>query len=413
MDSYSSNNEKTISAIHDQLIRSPFIASFIGQARTCALDDSDPKRRQAAWANGCVNSLIEVSTGERSYAALRVPGSFYDPQSKGPRVIPHMEIPRKNLGSPDDEFPARLAQMGNGLQFPYWLYSEITALRRALFNTLNGPIGELVGVLDSRRPDLVNGLILMTQQCEPQWDTIASLILDSDDGLSSDITSPFTTEEIANYFPPALDFSLEVHYDSGLKDKNGPWISRRIGVWQITGETPGGDKFSLGVVTPRLTINSLFVDKLFNPESEASAALLVRAVLLRRLVLRHLDAPLPFQIGAPNPPTPSSFLRAIPAKLGAKLPEASSASTINFLQAYPEPDAAWQALLAWSNHGYVLTVTEEGFIAAHRRSSRALRRIENLERSDIDCVLPLAWDTRDGKSQVVRVTFSQLKSPAQ
>ena len=67
---------------------------------------------------------------------------------------------------------------------------------------------------------------------------------------------------LVNY-APINEFGIEVRFDVKLLERNGAWASRRVGVWQIRGTTVGGDEFSFGVVTPRLTANSLFSDPLF------------------------------------------------------------------------------------------------------------------------------------------------------
>jgi hypothetical protein len=90
--------------------------------------------------------------------------------------------------------------------------------------------------------------------------------------------------------------------------------------------------------------------------------------------------------------------------VGQKLPEASVAAAVGFLQTYPDPEAAWKCLETWGAAGHMLTVTKDAFIASHANALRYLRRAEQPERDDINLVLPLAWDA-DGK--VVRATFAR------
>lgn len=390
--------------VRARLVRSPLVMSFLDQARPGDVFDADPVRRRAAWANWCIDAMVEVSNGERTYPAITLPGSFYDPNNQSPRIVPHLEVPRRRLGRADHEFPSRLAQMGNGLCFPYWMYSEVTAVRRALLNTEPGPVEALTSFLDGRRSDLVTGLELANRAAQQRWSVVSGLILSSPDGLSGDATGEFSTEEVAGYLPAARSLGLRVVYDAQLAERNGSWSSRRVGVWQVHGTTDG-TPFSLGVVTPRLTVNSLFNDELFAPAKEATAALLVRALLLRRLTRVHLSTSNSFTVGDPRRPGPGAHLRGVPARPGQKLPEASVAAAVHFLEHHSEPSSAWEALEQWADKGYVLTVTVDGFTAAHRRAARAVRRMEEPDRADIDCLLPLAWDTREGRSQVVRVTF--------
>lgn len=400
-----------------ELVRSPFVSSWIGRARNGDLYDRDPVRRSAAWAKWAVESLVQASNGQRSYPALRLPGSFYDPQGTGPRIRPHLEIPQRVLRSADADFPVRLGQIGNGLSFPSWLYGEVTAVRRALFNTVDGPLGELCETLDTRRPALQAGLEQISGIAAPHWTDVAALFFHSEDGLSADATDDFSAEDVAAYFPAAADLQLQVIYDTALRDKSGTWASRRVGVWQIVGVTDCGDHFSLGVVTPRLTVNSLFGDPLFAADRESSAALLVRALLLRRIVARHFSGPGQPAAGevvaaaATTTPTPrrtDSHLRAVVAQPGQKLPEASMKAATAFAAAYVNPEAAWNILTGWADKGYLLTVSREGFFAAHASVSRSINRGEDLDRDAIDVLLPLAWDVRrPGQNQVVRVTFTQ------
>lgn len=388
------------------MVRSALVLSFIDRARPGDLHDPDPDRRAAAWANWCIDAMVEASNGERSYPAIRLPGAFYDPRNSGPRIVPHLEIPRRRLEAPDAEFPDRLAQLGNGVSFPYWRYDEVTALRRALFNTGEVAISPLVELLNRRRSDLVHGLELANRQAQSRWSVVAEQILAAGEALSAELTTGFDTPEIAEYLPAAAELGLRIEYDARLAERNGAHSARRVGIFQLVGHGADAAQFALGVVIPRLTVNSLFNDELFEPTRESPAALLVRSLVLRRLVRRYLSAPERFQVGDPAPDPGRSYLRGIPARPGQKLPEASVRAALQFLETYPDPAAAWALLERWSTKGYILTVTAEGFTQAHRRASRAARRMEDPERADIDTLLPLAWDTRDDKAQVVRVSFT-------
>lgn len=400
-----------------RLMRSSWVRSWIGQARPGDVTDPDPQRRSAAWANWAGSALVEVSNGKRTYPALRLPGDFYDPRGDGPRTHPHLEVPAKVFRSTDDEFPTRLAQAGCGLHFSFWLYSEVTAVRRALFNTEPGPIGEFTELLDERRGALRDGLSVLSRYAAPNWGEIASKIIADPDGLAPDACDDFSAEEVASWLPAAAEFGIEVRFDVKLLERNGAWASRRVGVWQIRGTTVGGDEFSFGVVTPRLTANSLFSDPLFAAEHEAPAAALVRSLVLRRIIDRHLGGGrlVRHRIGDPVPevrtesdrPRSVGHLQAVVSQPGQKNAEASLSAAMGFLAAYPDPDAAWDALCRWADRGFILTVTPHGFRAAHRNASRARRRAEEPSREDIDLLLPLAWDNREGHAQVVRVTWNR------
>lgn len=389
-----------------QLLPTPFLGSFVWRARPgLELTDADPARRAAAWANWAVGSFAEFrGLSDRAYVALVLPGRFHDPHGNGPQVRPHLEVPSWMFDASDAEFPDRLAQMGSGLLFPWWLVTEVTAVRRALFKGPRGSTADMLTDLDSYRLGLVDALRTLSRTAGAQWQAVEELLVTSSDGLCDDATADFEIEEVAELFPPARKFGLRVVFDQKLREQNGNKASRRVGVWQLQWSVPHAA--FLGVITPRLTANSLFADPLFRPDSESAASALVRALVLKRIVRRHLAGPVPGAASAaPNHGGSGPFLRAVPARVGARLPEASMPSAVHWLQTYDDPTAAWEVLARWaSSGGYLLTVAKEGFEASYRNALRLLRRAEEPEREDVNVILPLAWD-ETGK--VVRVTFSR------
>ena len=392
-------------AAQAKLIPTPFYTSFIGKARNGNLDDSDPAKRAGAWASWVVENTTEiVGVADRAYAAILLPGRFYDPKGNGPQIRPHLEVPHRILTQSDPYFPERVAQMGNGLLFPWWVMSEVTAARRALFNNTDGDPAAVFSILNDHAGSLREAVERLNSNAGPNWDTIQSLLVSSSDGLSGDAAGDFTSDEVAQYFPGGKALHLSVNYDVRLREKNGTWASRRIGVWQVNGVNQSGDRFSFGVLTPRLTANSLFSDDMFHTRRESPAALLVRGLLLKRLTDRHLGgSSVAVGPASTSTPRPSSFLRAVPARPGARLPEAGLEAAVHFIQTYPKAEDAFSALEEWAmRSGSVLTVLKEGHMAAHRRAQRFLRRAEEIERDDIDVLLPIAWDE---KNRVVRVTF--------
>lgn len=390
-----------------RMLVTPFVASFIGHARPGDLYSPDPKTRSQAWAHWAVDSMAEM-TGlrDRSYVALVLSGRFYDPKGQGPVIRPHLEIPSRTLGRDGSDFPARLAQMGNGLGFAWWMYPEVTAVKRALFNTSSGSIEGFVDLVDGRRRVLQEALVSLTRAAAKEWAAAERLLIAAPDELAEDVAGDFAFDEVVEYFPAGADLGLEVVYDSKLRSVSRQGASRRVGVWQVHGTDSTGRRFSVGVVTPRLTANSLFKDNHFAPETESPAALLVRGLILRRLVSRHLGSSGTHQVSDPAPAEPRNGprLRAVASQIGAKIPQASMEAALHFLQTYPDPDRAWAVLDEWAQRtGCLLTVTAEGFKASHANALRFLRRAEDPERDDIDVVLPLGWLN----SKVVRVTFSR------
>lgn len=384
----------------------PFVSSFVSRARAGDLTDPDPAKRSSAWAHWAVTSLAEMrGYTDRAYTALVLPGRFYDPKGKGPTVRPHLEVPAWVLERPAPDFPDRLAQAGNGLTFPWWLLTEVTAVRRAVFNTQRGPAQELLDSLVEHRLPLVEALAAASRLAAESWSVVEEELVSSPDGLSDDATGDFDVDAVSDLFPAARGMGLSVVYDTRLREANQQWASRRVGVWQLVSST---SKSSVGVVTPRLTANSLFRDPLFSPERESAAALLVRTLLLRRLLSRHVGtAAAPALVTPPKAPAVSGpHLRAVVAKVGARMPKASVPAAVRFLQTYPDAEDAWAALSRWSGNTYLLTVSHDGFVAAHANALRYVRRAEDPERDDIDVVLPLAWD-QGPTPRVVRATFSR------
>lgn len=388
-----------------RVLPTPLFASFVGRARPGDRRDPDPQRRAAAWAQWAVEHVVEMrGVGDRSYPALVLDARFHDPGGRGPAVRPHLELPDWLLQRRDPEFPDRLAQAGNALEFPTWLLPEVLAARRVLLRNPPTPITAAVELLNTRRGDLADALRAGMRQVAPRWETVQRALVAAPDGLADVVTGDFSADEVADYFPAAADAQLEVRFDAKLRRSQAGGASRRLGVWRVRGSGDDG-AFAFGVLTPRLTTNSLFRDRLFDAATESPAALLVRGLVLRRVARAHTDGEVDWLVGESETPSRGGpYLRAVVARVGAKIPEASVPAAVHFLQTHPDPQAAWEALSRWAGTRYLLTCSQEGFEAAHRNARRALRRAEEPDRDDINVVLPIAWDER---SRVVRVTFSR------
>ena len=387
-----------------RILPSPFVSSFVGRAREGSRHDQDPQRRAAAWARWAVDALEEFKgLSDREYVGLVLPGRFHDLGRSAVQVRPHLEIPRRVLARPDAEFPDRLAHCGNALEFPWWVMSEVTALRRAVFNTPAASVLPLLESVVAHRSALLAAVEELNAAVGRGWQTVEEKLVAAPQDLLASATGDFSADEVAEFFPPAGPLGMSVVFDAQLRESSREWAVRRLGVWQVR---IGEGSAALGVVTPRLTRNSLFGDPLFLPTEEAPTSLLVRCLLLRRLLRDVLAA----DTGAalvPDPASPVSggpHLRAVVARPGSKLPEASIEAAVHFLQTYPDPEHGWSALQRWAGDTYLLTVAKEGFLAAHRNALRFMRRAETPERDDVNVLLPLAWDDR---SRVVRVTFSR------
>lgn len=378
----------------------------MGRAREGSRHDADPARRAAAWARWAIDALEEFKgLSDREYVGLVLPGRFHDMGRNAVPVRPHLEIPRRVLQHADAEFPDRLANCGNALEFPWWVLSEVTALRRAVFNTSTAQVGPLLEAIYAHRTALLAAVDDMSAALGQGWQTVEEKLVAAPSSLLDVVTGDFGVEEVSLFFPPAERLGIRVTFDAQLRETSKEWAVRRLGVWQVR-SGHGDTEALLGVVTPRLTRNSLFVDPLFLPASEAPASLLVRGLLLRR-VLRVVLAEATSTRLIPDPSVPGTggpYLRAVVARPGSKLPEASIEAAVHFLQTFPDAENGWSALQRWAGDTYLLTVAREGFLAAHRNALRYLRRAETPERDDVNVLLPLAWDD---KSRVVRVTFSR------
>lgn len=389
-----------------EVMSSPFVRSWVARARPGDQVDPDQSRRVAAWAHWALTALTPM-TGymERSYVAFVLPGVFYDPKGTGPKVRPHLEVPAWRWGHPDPLFPDRLAAAGNALMFKWWVMPEVSAVRRSLLQTSRGDAAPLLETLTTRTPGLVSTLEGLTTAAAPVWHRLQEQLVTDPRTVSAAVISGFTPAEVVDFFPAAEPFHLRIVFDEKLADGSQMTAARRIGVWTLRSEPPGEPPVKLAAVTPRLTASGVFTDPMFRPAGDGAASVLVRSLLLRRLLQLH-SAQVPDPVAKQRPPR----LRVIPARQGEKVPEASVTAAVKFLQRYPNAADAWNVLSRWAQTRdqdgaprAVLTVTAEGFAAAHRAAHRAVRRAESPDRDDINVVLPLAWERGQ---RVVRLTFS-------
>jgi len=385
-----------------KLLTTKLISSFVGRARKGDLHNSIQQNRAAAWAHWMLENLSEFKgLGSREYVGINLPGSFHDPKGNGPKIAPHIEIPTNLLNKQDSQMPDRLALIGNGLLFPWWVFSEVTAIKRSFFNQESGDLTPLSKVLESNREGLVQALEQINKIALESWPIIEASLLADKELMAPLATGDFSTSQINEFFPAGSALSMTIAYDDKLRETQGIWASRRVGVWVIRGSA-GSEQFSVAVITPRLTTNSLFFDPLFAPDKESLAALLVRALVLRRMAT-NLNLPgVPGFINTSEPIT-TRYLRAIVARPGAKLPQASIRAAVHFIQTYQSADDGWKALRTWASNVYLLTITEDSFKSAHNRALNCIRRTEDPSREDIDTILPICWDD---KSRVIRATFS-------
>lgn len=387
-----------------KVLPSPFFSSFVGRAHEGDLRDTDSARRSAAWAHWAVRSTRSFSSASgRPYTGFILPGRFHDPLRSGPEVRPHLEVSESRLATADPSFPERLSQAGNAVLFPWWVYPEVTALRRALLGSGSGDVAFLSAALWRIRPSLADTLRAYTSRFASQWPRVEHALVVDLERVAPFVLEPFSEAEV-NLLAPSLALSgVSVSFEPGLLQRSGVRSARRVGVWVMSFDGHSGVG-ALGVVTPRLTSNSIFRDRDFDAGCESPAALLVRLLLMRRLVGGVAGVRFSGEVVEEAlRPSREAFIRSVVAVPGAKLPEASTASSIHFLQAFPVGDSAWELLERWSSTGgLVLTVSRQSFLSAHLNALRFLRRAEDPLRGDINTVLPLAWDS---SGRVARATF--------
>ena len=402
-----------------KLLSTPFVASWIGEARPDASEAArltgDLDRRRVAWAQWAVLHLTEVDSGRREepYPAFWLDAKFYRlPGSSGDNsdIRPHIEIPSSEIAERDEEFPTRLALFGNALAFAWFKYSEVTAFRRKLFRgRVGGSIEPAATLLSAQHAAIATYVEELLHAVGPKWQTVEELLVTHADELLDTVCGSFEPDEVVEAMPFLADVPMEVRFDERMREKNGSYTPRRLGVWRVFFGS-GRSRAAFGVVTPRLTANSMFSDDQFSPARESPAALMVRALLLRRLLHRHLQE----DVAAAEPVSsqqPRGHLQSKPAQPGAKLPQPSVGSAINFIQSYADADGAWQALTDWAGERYTLTPQEDEFKEAFRRAKQRVSRAEDPSRSDIERILPIVWDRPpDGSvERVARVTFSRMR----
>ena len=392
-------------AFQQQLLTTAWCSSWFGRCRHGDRFDPVPERRAAAWGQWALAASTELAGAQtRTYAAIVLEGKFHDPQGNGPGLRPHLEIPARILSEPDSSFPDRVSQMGNALAFPWWLVPEVTGAKRALFNTPGGRVDDVVTALNQRRGALVAAVHELALQAAPRWSEVEELMASQPDLVARAACDNFEPAEVAEFMPAAAEFDLTARFDDKLRTTSGQAVCRRLGVWQLSGTDSDDVRFAFGVMTPRLTANSQFNDGHFALDRESPASLLVRGLILRRLLMRHLGGDVN-TVAEPGSEPAGAHLRAVVAQVGKKLPEASTRCAEQFVRTYPDCERAWSVLASWAERtGTLLTVREEAFREAHRRVVRFMRQDTEPDRDDVNILLPLGWDD---KSRVVRVTFAQ------
>jgi hypothetical protein len=243
---------------------------------------------------------------------------------------------------------------------------------------------------------LVNTIRSQQDKLRDNWGYIAEEIAIKSKDFALEVFGVINSNEISTYLPIDISQNLKIRLEKKVDGEDITKTARRVNAWVIEGAS-----FKCAAITPRLTYGSIFKDEVFSLEKESIAALLVRGLVINRVSKR-------FNLGEEKvliqPTALSTHLRAIPAKIGQKIPEASFTSAIRFVTDYQEPAIAWSRLEEWARESYILTISKEVFYKSFLEIAKRIDKMEELDQDDVNNVLPLAW-SKSGK--ITRVSYSR------
>jgi len=380
-----------------KVISTPFFSSFIGKCVEGDIYAREHAIRSQAVGYWMLNSLTRF-TGQdsREYIGIQLPGEFYDPLGFGKALKPHIEIPESILKKSDANFLDKLTLLGSGLHFKWWILPEVLSIRRALFRESSGTVLDFIKAVEPSRDDLVNTIRSQQDKLRDNWGYIAEEIAIKSKDFALEVFGVINSNEILTYLPIDISQNLKIRLEKKVDGEDITKTARRVNAWVIEGAS-----FKCAAITPRLTYGSIFKDEVFSLEKESIAALLVRGLVINRVSKR-------FNLGEEKvliqPTALSTHLRAIPAKIGQKIPEASFTSAIRFVTDYQEPAIAWSRLEEWARESYILTISKEVFYKSFLEIAKRIDKMEELDQDDVNNVLPLAW-SKSGK--ITRVSYSR------
>ena len=380
-----------------KVISTPFFSSFIGKCVEGDIYAREHAIRSQAVGYWMLNSLTRF-TGQdsREYIGIQLPGEFYDPLGFGKALKPHIEIPESILKKSDANFLDKLTLLGSGLHFKWWILPEVLSIRRALFRESSGTVLDFIKAVEPSRDDLVNTIRSQQDKLRDNWGYIAEEIAIKSKDFALEVFGVINSNEILTYLPIDISQNLKIRLEKKVDGEDITKTARRVNAWVIEGAS-----FKCAAITPRLTYGSIFKDEVFSLEKESIAALLVRGLVINRVSKR-------FNLGEEKvliqPTALSTHLRAIPAKIGQKIPEASFTSAIRFVTDYQEPAIAWSRLEEWARESYILTISKELFYKSFLEIAKRIDKMEELDQDDVNNVLPLAW-SKSGK--ITRVSYSR------
>jgi hypothetical protein len=391
-----------------KLSKTKFLGSLMKTAVNGDMFNSNESIRSKSWGFWIIDNLREFKgIGNRDYFGILLPGSFYNTNVTKEVMNPHLELSNSFLDESHPYLSPLIANAGNAILSGAWVYPEVKALKKSLLENshMDGDIA--ISTLFEFRESLVRELESINKILEPDWDEFERLIVSSPESLIHILAEGFDTKDLKSLLHKVDIESITVNFSKSLLGSSGENSIKRIGIWDIVLVDKNNKTQKMFAVVPRLTRNSLFHDKLYNPEKEGILSLLVRVLLMRKIYATINSTSLTRSLikESKNSKT-KPYYKALVPKVGEKLPEASTDAAILLLQSYNNSSHAWLALQEWAKETYILTVTEKQFRDSFDDAKILLKRAEKPDREIIDNLLSLCWDK---KSRVVRVTYSNPK----
>jgi hypothetical protein len=380
-------------------IQREFFKNILANSVNTDIFTGEYLKRKQAYAGYIIKNLILTYGAEREYVAIKLPGKFFSKGIDTHNLTPHIEIPERFLDLPGDDFLIKISNIGNGIHFNFLTTNEVTAIKRSLFiNSKHSKNVEFLEELSTYRESLISNYKDLLALAERQWVAI-ELFLNEEGEATSDLVRDGFEPLLIKTLPWASKYKLEVKFDSKLSDISGESLGKRIGIYSV-----GNNKdINLAAVTPRLTKNSLFKDKLYTAEQESTLAILVRTLVLSSIINKIFKDTTTKTITRDELYYRSNgHLRAIPAKKGAPLPEPSKRACINLTAAFREGKTAYAEIKKWCGTEYTLTIKESEFIESYNKILYEIQRLGELDQRDVNIVLPIIWGS-DGT--ISRLTY--------
>lgn len=345
------------------------------------------------------DNLIVTYGNDREYLAMKLAGKFFSYNKIDSKISPHIEIIESELDKNGIDFLYKIASIGNGINFNLLMVNEVTAIKRAIFNFSNnsGNI-EFLKNLEVYRENLINSYKTTANLAYKQWVAIEMYLNNNSNIVSNEITGKYN-KMINDIFPEFKELNLEVEFEKKLVDKEGDQVIKRLGVFRVFNK----NSINLVAITPRLTKNSLFIDKNFKVEDESTLAILVRLLLLNKLLFLVFNKEEPITIIKDAKYFQrNGHFRAIAATEGKPLPEASIKACSNLITAYQDGNSAYNAIIKWSDGRYKLTVNKNEYLDSFSKALLEKKRLGEIKQSDINVLLPILWGR---EKDIYRLTY--------